>query len=304
MKRTAFFISDGTGITAEALGNSLLTQFGSIAFNKVTLPYIDTIEKAVEAVDTIDQAGHHDGYRPIVFDTVVDEAIREVISTSSAYKIDVFSAFLKPLELELGSPSSYSVGKSHSINEVNTYMDRIESVNFAIANDDGGKTQHYDKADIILTGVSRCGKTPTCLYMALQFGIRAANYPLTDDDLNRTNPAGRIGKPTRDKLVWLTHRSRFSLAPIRHQTSRLTAVYGLTLTSGGDESKSRFERLVPVQQPVFLSAKPPDNFVPFRRKIAPPRKLLAPKEGFWPTGRGFKLETNALWILANRRGDK
>ncbi|UTW05150.1 kinase/pyrophosphorylase [Amphritea atlantica] len=215
MKRTAFFISDGTGITAEALGNSLLAQFGSIQFNKVTLPYIDTIEKAVEAVDTIDQAGITDGQRPIVFDTVVDEATREIIATSTAYKIDVFSAFLKPLELELGSHSSYSVGKSHSINEINRYMDRIESVNFAIDNDDGARTQHYDKADIILTGVSRCGKTPSCLYMALQFGIRAANYPLTDADLTQTT-LPEVLIPFKDKLFGLTI-DPFQLASIRHE---------------------------------------------------------------------------------------
>lgn len=248
MKRTAFFISDGTGITAEALGNSLLAQFGSIQFNKITLPYIDTIEKAVEAVDTIDQAGKEDGYRPIVFDTVVDEAIREVISTSSAYKIDVFSAFLKPLELELGSHSSYSVGKSHSINEVNTYMDRIESVNFAIANDDGGKTQHYDKADIILTGVSRCGKTPTCLYMALQFGIRAANYPLTDDDLNRTHLPDSL-EAYRDKLFGLTI-DPFQLASIRHER-RANSRYA-SLDQCEDEVQS-VERMFRQQQLPFIN---------------------------------------------------
>ena len=215
MKRTAFFISDGTGITAEALGNSLLAQFGSIEFEKITLPYIDTIEKAAQAVDKIDSVAVADGQRPIVFDTVVDEAIREVITTSVAYKIDVFSAFLKPLELELGSHSSYSVGKSHAINEVTRYMDRIESVNFAIDNDDGARTQQYDRADIILTGVSRCGKTPSCLYMALQFGVRAANYPLTDSDLD-SHTLPEALQPYRDKLYGLTI-DPFQLAAIRHE---------------------------------------------------------------------------------------
>lgn len=215
MKRTAFFISDGTGITAEALGNSLLAQFGDIAFDKVTLPYIDSVEKASEAVIRINTAAIEDGQRPIIFDTVVDEAIREVISTSTAYKIDVFSAFLKPLELELGSHSSYSVGKSHAINEVTRYMDRIESVNFAIDNDDGARTKQYDKADIILTGVSRCGKTPSCLYMALQFGIRAANYPLTDGDLDLEHLPEAL-QPYKDKLYGLTI-DPFQLASIRHE---------------------------------------------------------------------------------------
>lgn len=215
MKRTAFFISDGTGITAEALGNSLLAQFEAISFDKVTLPYIDSIEKAQQAVTRIDKVATTDGQRPIIFDTVVNESIREVISTSTAYKIDVFSAFLKPLELELGSHSSYSVGKSHAINEVTRYMDRIESVNFAIDNDDGARTQHYSKADIILTGVSRCGKTPSCLYMALQFGIRAANYPLTEEDLENSHLPDVL-QPYKHKLYGLTI-DPFQLVSIRHE---------------------------------------------------------------------------------------
>lgn len=215
MKRTAFFISDGTGITAEALGNSLLSQFGSIDFERITLPYIDSIRKAADVVEQINASGEADQQRPIVFDTVVDEDIREVIATSTAYKIDVFSAFLKPLELELGSDSTYSVGKSHGINEVTRYMDRIESVNFAIDNDDGARTQQYDRADIILTGVSRCGKTPSCLYMALQFGVRAANYPLTDLDLE-SDTLPKALEPYRDKVYGLTI-DPFQLAAIRHE---------------------------------------------------------------------------------------
>ncbi|MEH6579284.1 MAG: pyruvate, water dikinase regulatory protein [Amphritea sp.] len=215
MKRTAFFISDGTGITAEALGNSLLAQFEDIQFDKVTLPYIDTIEKAQEAVIRIDQIAIKDGQRPIIFDTVVNESIREVIAASKAYKIDVFSAFLKPLELELESHSSYSVGKSHAITEVNRYMDRIDSVNFAIDNDDGARTQQYNKADIILTGVSRCGKTPSCLYMALQFGVRAANYPLTEEDLDNHHLPEALA-PYKDKLYGLTI-DPFQLVSIRHE---------------------------------------------------------------------------------------
>ena len=215
MKRTAFFISDGTGITAEALGNSLLAQFEGINFDKITLPYIDSIDKAHDAVKRINQASESDGQQAIVFDTVVDETIRKEISSSVSYKIDVFSAFLKPLELELGCHSSYSVGTSHGIHEMDRYKDRIESVNFALDNDDGARTRQYDQADIILIGVSRCGKTPSCLYMALQFGIRAANYPLTEEDLDEEDlPA--ILRPYRDKLYGLTI-DPFQLAAIRHE---------------------------------------------------------------------------------------
>lgn len=136
-------------------------------------------------VQQINAAAERDGVRPIIFDTIVNQDIREILATSNGFMIDIFSSFLSPLEQELIAHSSYSVGKSHSIGGNSNYMERIEAVNFALDNDDGARTHYYDKADLILVGVSRCGKTPTCLYMAMQFGIRAANYPLTEDDMER-----------------------------------------------------------------------------------------------------------------------
>ncbi|MBV1789230.1 kinase/pyrophosphorylase [Marinobacterium sp. D7] len=215
MKRTAFFISDGTGITAETLGNSLLSQFEGIKFNKITLPYIDTVEKAQATVERINAASIEDGEPAIVLDTIVDEDIRELLASSNGFKIDVFSTFLKPLEKELKTHSSYTVGKSHGIIEMNRYKDRIDSVNFALDNDDGARTQQYDRADIILVGVSRCGKTPTCLYMALQFGVRAANYPLTDEDMESPR-LPEVLQRYRHKLYGLTI-DPFQLAAIRHE---------------------------------------------------------------------------------------
>jgi regulator of PEP synthase PpsR (kinase-PPPase family) len=215
MKRTAFFISDGTGITAETLGNSLLSQFEAIRFEKITLPYVDTIDKAKAVVERINRQGEEDGKPPIVLDTIVDDEIRELLATCNGFKIDVFSTFLKPLESELETHSSYSVGKSHAINEMERYKDRIDSVNFALDNDDGARTRQYDKADIILVGVSRCGKTPTCLYMALQFGIRAANYPLTEEDME-ANRLPECLQQHRHKLYGLTI-DPFQLAAIRHE---------------------------------------------------------------------------------------
>ena len=185
MKRSAFFISDGTGITAETLGQSLLAQFENITFTKLTRPYIDNADKARAMVQQINKAAETDGFRPIIFDTIVNQDIREILATSNGFMIDIFSTFLAPLEQELTEHSSYTVGKSHSIGHNSNYMERIEAVNFALDNDDGARTHYYDKADLILVGVSRCGKTPTCLYMAMQFGIRAANYPLTEDDMER-----------------------------------------------------------------------------------------------------------------------
>jgi regulator of PEP synthase PpsR (kinase-PPPase family) len=204
MKRSAFFISDGTGITAETLGQSLLAQFENITFNKFTRPYIDSVEKARAMVQQINAAGDKDELRPIIFDTIVNQEIREVLAT-----------FLAPLEQELSSHSSYSVGKSHSIGHNSNYMERIEAVNFALDNDDGARTHYYDKADLILVGVSRCGKTPTCLYMAMQFGIRAANYPLTEDDMERLQLPAAL-KEHRSKLFGLTIDPD-RLTAIRHE---------------------------------------------------------------------------------------
>jgi regulator of PEP synthase PpsR (kinase-PPPase family) len=215
MKRTAFFISDGTGITAETLGQSLLAQFENITFNKLTRPYIDSVEKARAMIQQINAAAESDGARPIIFDTIVNQEIRDILAQSNGFMIDIFSTFLAPLEHEMSSRSSYSVGKSHAGAHSANYMQRIEAVNFALDNDDGARTQYYDKADLILVGVSRCGKTPTCLYMAMQYGIRAANYPLTEDDMERLQLPIAL-KTYRSKLFGLTIDPE-RLAAIRHE---------------------------------------------------------------------------------------
>ena len=203
MKRTAFFISDGTGITAETLGQSLLAQFENIQFTKLLRPYVDTVEKARDMVQQINAAAEKDAARPIIFDTVVNDEIRRELAKSQGYMIDIFSTFLAPLEQELGDGSSYSVGKTHSIQHNTHYKDRIDAVHYAMDNDDGARTHHYAQADIILVGVSRCGKTPSCLYMALQYGIRAANYPLTEDDMERLQLPKAL-KEHKHKLFGLT----------------------------------------------------------------------------------------------------
>ncbi|MFT6154560.1 MAG: regulator of PEP synthase PpsR (kinase-PPPase family) [Bermanella sp.] len=203
MKRKAFFISDGTGITAETLGHSLLAQFESIEFEQVTLPYVDTAEKAAEVVERLNKVELKTGQKPIVFDTIVNQDIRDVITKANAFKVDIFATFLSPLETELEMASSYTVGKSHAGGNDAGYMSRIDAVNFALDNDDGSKIKHYDKADIILVGVSRSGKTPTCLYLALQFGIKAANYPLTEEDLQNFSIPDAL-KPHKQKIFGLT----------------------------------------------------------------------------------------------------
>lgn len=202
-KRKAFFISDGTGITAEALGQSLLAQFDQIQFDRVTLPYIDSVEKAEQVVEQVAEAAQNGNEKPIIFDTIVNDSIREVIAKCDGFMVDIFSTFLSPLETELGISSSYSVGKSHAIDDNSHYPARIAAMHYALDNDDGGMTREYEDADIILVGVSRCGKTPTCIYLALQFGIKAANYPITDDDLDESS-IPKVLKPYKKKIFGLT----------------------------------------------------------------------------------------------------
>ncbi len=181
-ERTVFFLSDQTGVTAETLGHSLLTQFSGQNFRQVTLPFIDSVDKAEEAVQKINEAGNSSTLRPIVFSTLVQDEYRSIVREANGLYLDIFDAFLTPLELELNVKSSEQPGRAHGMSDVEAYMKRIEATNFALANDDGGISRNYEMADVILLGVSRSGKTPTCLYLALQYGVYAANYPLTDEE--------------------------------------------------------------------------------------------------------------------------
>ena len=182
-RKRVFFVSDRTGLTVEALGSSLLTQFGDVDFLRVTLPFIDTIPKAIQVVAQVNAAHQDSGERPLVFSSIVDDAVREEITKCSGLVLDVFERFIVPLEQELGMKSLHAVGKSHSVSNVKDYNHRIEAINYTLAHDDGVTHRGLEEADIVLVGVSRSGKTPTCLYMAMQFGIKAANYPLIPEDL-------------------------------------------------------------------------------------------------------------------------
>ena len=184
MKRTAFYLSDGTGITAETLGHSMLSQFGDIEFVQVTLPFVQSDQQTREAVERINKACQEDGVKPVVFSTLVNNEHREILHSCKGMVLDLFGAFLNPLEEELGVRSNHKINQSHAIRDADSYRIRINAVHFALDNDDGARTRHYDQADVILIGVSRSGKTPTSLYLALQFGLFTANYPLTEDDFD------------------------------------------------------------------------------------------------------------------------
>lgn len=214
-KRTVFVVSDGTGITAEMLGHSLLTQFEGIDFQQITIPFVDSLAMAAECVARVRAAASHDAARPIIFSTLVDAEVRDAVRAADVYMLDFFEMFLDPLEAELGVRSTHTVGRSHSAFDKKGYSNRIEAVNFAMAHDDGVSSREFDKADVILVGVSRSGKTPTSLYLALQFGIKAANYPLIPEDFER-NDLPKPLHPYRNKLYGLSiHAER--LREIRNE---------------------------------------------------------------------------------------
>jgi len=190
-RKRVFFVSDRTGITVEALGSSLLSQFAGMDFMRMTLPFIDTVEKAREVVAQVNEAHRDSGQRPLLFCSIVDDAVRAEINKADGLVLDVFERFIVPLENELGVKSMHAVGRTHSVANVKDYNHRIEAINYTLAHDDGVTHRGLEEADIVLVGVSRSGKTPTCLYMAMQFGIKAANYPLIPEDLeaNRLPPS-------------------------------------------------------------------------------------------------------------------
>jgi hypothetical protein len=183
--RTVFFVSDGTGITAETFGHSLLSQFEGQRLREVRLPFTDTPEKAHEAVDRINQQGRLDGRRPIIFSTLVNESINAIVRRADAVFLDLIATFVGPLEAEFGVKSTHTMGRFHAVAESEDYKQRIDAIHFAMAHDDGQLHKDLEIADVILVGVSRSGKTPTSLYLAVQHGVKAANYPLIPEDFER-----------------------------------------------------------------------------------------------------------------------
>ena len=203
-KRTAFFVSDSTAITSETLGHTLLTQFESaIEVEQHSMRFVDNVERAQQVRKRINEAAIKDGAKPLVFSTSIDPDVRAILKSSNCVYMDFFDAFIETLEREICVKSSLTAGRSHGLTDIKEYSLRIEAVNFTLNHDDGSTISHLEDADIILVGISRTGKTPTCLYMSLHYGIRAANFPLTEDELEDLHlPKSLI--PHRAKLFGLT----------------------------------------------------------------------------------------------------
>jgi len=215
IERTVFIVSDGTGITAETFSHSVLSQFEQVKFNQVRVPFIDTLEKAELAAQRIDRCAAEQNQPPIVFSTLVNPDILARVRQAQGVFLDLFGTFVVPIEQALGIKSSHSIGRSHMGATSQQYRHRIEAINFSLAHDDGQFVSGLEQADVILVGVSRCGKTPTSLYLAMQYAIKAANFPLIPDDFERGTLPTALA-PFRDKLFGLSiHPDR--LAEVRHE---------------------------------------------------------------------------------------
>lgn len=187
------------------MSHSLLTQFPDVKFDVATLPFVDTDDKVDDAIRQINEAGRESGMRPLVFTTFINDEHRGRLLGCDGVLFDLFGTFLDPLEQELEQRSSHSIGVSHGIVDPVRYTNRIGAVNFAVHCDDGLNVRDYGKADVILVGVSRVGKSPVSLYLAMQFGVYCANYPLTDNDIERSTLPAAL-KDYRERLFGLTIR--------------------------------------------------------------------------------------------------
>lgn len=201
--RPVFFVSDHTGITAEIIGKSLLSQFPDEAFAQASLPFVDSVEKADIAAQQVREAWKNTGIRPLVYSTLTDPAARAALAACGALVMDIYGQFLGMMAAEIGYPPEPLRGRFHGMGDNSDYHMRINAVNFALAADDGLSVEKYDRADVILVGVSRSGKTPTSLYLAMQFGLNVANYPLTPENFEQPGlPQSLL--PYQDKLRGLT----------------------------------------------------------------------------------------------------
>ena len=245
--RSVFFVSDGTGITAETFGNSILAQF-SAKPRHVRRPFIDTVEKAQSVVAEINRVTETEGLRPIVFITLVNDEVRNIVTAPECrgMVMDMFKVFVEPLEVEFGIKSNHRVGRFSDAAKSSEYNERIEAINFSLAHDDGQSARNLDSADVILLGVSRCGKTPTSLYLAMQHGIKAANYPLIPEDFERGHLPSSL-TPHKRKCFGLTIDPD-RLAQIRNERrpgSKYAALTNCRFEVAEAESMMRREGIVP-----------------------------------------------------------
>jgi regulator of PEP synthase PpsR (kinase-PPPase family) len=197
-----FFLSDSTGISAETMGNALLIQFPGVRFERTLIPFIQTVEDARRAVRQLDAA--MDGpVTPLVFCTAADDDVRAELRRSRAPFVDFFDMHMEHVERILGRRGARAAAQLHGVGDIVRYNRRMAAVEFTIEHDDGQSIRALDKADVILVAPSRCGKTPTSMYLALQHGLFVANYPLVDEDLE-SDDLPRTVRPFLSRCFGLT----------------------------------------------------------------------------------------------------
>lgn len=216
VQRTVFFISDGTAITAETLGHAVLSQF-PLSFISYTLPFVTSEARAQEIKQKIDIIFHETQLRPLVFYSIISPEVKQIITQSAGFCQDIVQSLVAPIQKEVGLEPEPKLNRTHglSMQNMNQYDARIAAIEYTLAHDDGISLRNLDQAQVILIGVSRCGKTPTSLYLAMQFGIQAANYPFTADDMDNLQLPAAL-RPYTHKLFGLTI-SPERLAAIREE---------------------------------------------------------------------------------------
>ena len=187
-----FFLSDSTGISAETMGNALLIQFPDLHFDRTLFPFITTVDEARRVVAILDEA-MEGPVTPLVFTTAADDVIRQELAATRAPVIDFFDIHMSRVEEVLGRQGLHEAARLHGVGDIRSYNTRMAAVEFTIEHDDGQSVRALEKADVILIAPSRCGKTPTSMYLALQHGLFVANYPLVDEDLERADLPGLLG---------------------------------------------------------------------------------------------------------------
>ncbi|ENI4127611.1 kinase/pyrophosphorylase [Vibrio fluvialis] len=181
--RDVFYVSDGTAITCETLGHVVLGQFSFVP-NEKTFPFVETDDKLSELIKQIEHSFQRNGVRPLVFFSIVIPEFRSRLLNAPAHCYDVLESIVQRVKDDIQMEPTPKLQRSRSVGkDSNTYFDRIAAIEYTLAHDDGISTKGLDQADVILLGVSRSGKTPTSLYMAMQFGLRVVNYPFIVDDI-------------------------------------------------------------------------------------------------------------------------
>lgn len=217
-KRVAYCVSDHTGVTVEAVAKSVLSQFPALEFSLIVLPFVDSSAKAEAAATQIAASPG-----ALVFSSLTDPALRGILRNAGSSLFDVFELIAPAVEGALGQPATPAGGRTHGM--ANDYEARIDAVNFALNLDDGLNPERLGQADLVLVGVSRVGKTPTALYLALQHGLRAANYPLTPDDLAQDNlPGVLLAHLPRLRALTLAPERLAAIRQARYPDSRYASV--------------------------------------------------------------------------------